>query len=167
MMISEKVAARLNEQVNHEFYNAWSYLAMAYWFETLGLRIFAKYFFKQSDEERGHGAKIAQYLVDQGAQVRLGSPKQPTIDYKTAKEAIEAFVHQEIITTRQVHEIVDLAIAEKDHATRKFIDWKVEEQVEEVASANELLAMVKMADTTGQLFMLENRLWHMLEEKKD
>lgn len=167
MMISKNMAKRLNEQVNHEHHNAWSYLAMAYWFETQGLKVFAKYFFKQSDEERGHAAKIARYLLDQGAEVKLSSPPQPVSAFKTTKLAIEAFVQHEVRTTKQVHEIVDLAIKENDHATRNFIDWKVAEQVEEVASATELNQMVKMAETPGQLFMLENRLWYMLEKKKD
>lgn len=167
MMISEKMASRLNQQVNHEYFNAWSYLAVAYWFEEQGLKVFAKYFFRQSDEERGHGAKIAQYLVDQGVHVKLGVIPQAKTDFHSAKEAIEDFVQHEIRTTKQVHEIVQMATDEKDHATRNFIDWKVAEQVEEVASATELLAMVKMADTPGQLFMLENRLWHILNEKKD
>lgn len=166
MMISKKVADRLNEQVNNEFMNAWTYLDMAYWFESQGLKVFAAYFFLQSDEERGHAMKIARYLLDQGSDVRLGKTEAPHGEYKSAREAIDAFVEHEIRTTKQVHEIVDLAMKENDHATRKFIDWKVEEQVEEVASASELLQMVKMAETPGQLFMLENRLWHMLDQKK-
>jgi ferritin len=62
-----------------------------------------------------------------------------------------------------VHEIVDMAVKENDHATRNFIDWKVDEQVEEVASANELAQMVRYAETPGQLMMLEGRVYHMLE----
>lgn len=166
-MISDKMTERLNQQVNNEFFNAWSYLAMAYWFESQGLKVFAKYFFKQSDEERGHGMKIAQYILDQGKEVKLTTTPAPETEFKSAKDAIKGFVHHEERTTKQVHEIVAMANAENDYATRNFIDWKVGEQVEEVASANEVLAMVKMADTPGQLFMLENRLWIMMENKKD
>lgn len=163
MMISKKMAARLNEQVNHEFFNAWTYFSMAYWFENAGLTVFAKFFHKQAEEEQGHGKKIAKYLIDQGAHVRLASLPAPVVDYKTAKQIVEAFVEHEIKTTKMVHEIVDLAIKENDHATRNFIDWKVDEQVEEVASANELLGMVRHAETPGQLMMLEGRVYHMLE----
>ena len=46
MMISQKMAARLNKQVMHEHHNAWSYIATGYWFESSGLQVFAKFFFK-------------------------------------------------------------------------------------------------------------------------
>ena len=67
MMISAKMAARLNKQVIHEHHNYWSYLAMGYWFESNGLKVFAKFFFKQASEEKEHAEKIAKYLLDQGA----------------------------------------------------------------------------------------------------
>jgi ferritin len=164
MMISERMAARLSEQVNHEFFNMWTYYAMAYWFENAGLTVFAKFFHKQAKEEQGHGEKIAKYLVDQGAHVRLASLPAPVVEYKSAREIAEAFVQQEIKTTKMVHEIVEMAIKESDHATRNFIDWKVDEQVEEVATANEMAQMVRYAETPGQLMMLEGRVYHMLED---
>jgi ferritin len=163
MMISERMAARLNEQVNHEFFNMWAYYSMAYWFENAGLTVFAKFFQKQAKEEQGHGEKIAKYLIDQGAHVKLAALPAPAVEFKSAKEVVEAFVQHEIKTTKMVHEIVDLAIKENDHATRNFIDWKVDEQVEEVASANEMAQMVRYAETPGQLMMLEGRVYHMLE----
>jgi ferritin len=73
-------------------------------------------------------------------------------------------VKLEVKTTKMVHEIVELAIKEKDYATHDFINWKVAEQVEEVATANELLGMVKLAETPGQLLMLEGRVWRMMEK---
>ncbi|PWB76172.1 ferritin [candidate division GN15 bacterium] len=164
MMISKEMAARLNVQVNHEFENERSYLAMAYWFESIGLKVFAKFFFKQAGEERGHGEKIAKYLIDQGAEVVLGSVAPVQVSFKSAKEAAELFVKVEVKTTTMVHEIVEMAVREKDYATHDFINWKVGEQVEEVATANEVLGMVKIAETPGQLLMLEGRIWQMIEK---
>lgn len=164
MMISEKMAVRLNKQVAHEFHNFWTYKAMAYWFEYNNLPVFAKFFSKQAEEEKGHGEKIAKYLLDQGAEVKLTALEPPHSGYKSAKEITELFIKVEVETTRMVHEISQMAADEKDYATRRFIDWKVEEQVEEVASANELHSMVKMADTPGQLLMLEGRVARLLED---
>jgi ferritin len=164
MMISPKMAARLNKQVIHEHHNAWSYLAMAYWFETAGLKVFAKFFSKQAEEERGHAEKISKYLIDQGAEVTLTELDKPKTAYKNALDACQTFVQLEIKTTKMVHEVVDMAIKEGDHATRDFIDWKVAEQVEEVATANELLGMVKLAGSPGQILMLEGRVWQMMEK---
>jgi ferritin len=158
MMISEKMAARLNKQVAHEFHNFWTYKAFGYWFESNNLPVFAKFFFKQAEEEKGHGEKIAKYLIDQGAEVKLTALEAPHSGYKSAKEATELFVKVEVETTKMVHEIAKMADDENDFATRKFIDWKVEEQVEEVATANEIHSMVKYAETPGQLMMLEGRV---------
>src|SRR5512140_255446 len=163
MMISERMAARLNEQVTHEFFNEMTYYAMAYWFENAGLKVFAKFFYKQAQEEEGHAKKIAKYMVDQGCHVRIGQIPQARVDYGSAKEIVDAFVQQEMTTTRMVHEIVNMANEEKDHATRDFIDWKVSEQVEEVSVANELAMMVHMAESPAHLLMLEGRVYHMIE----
>jgi ferritin len=158
------MAARLNKQVIHEHHNAWSYLAIAYWFELSGLQVFAKFFFKQAGEEREHAEKISKYLIDQGAAVTLTELDKPKTSFKNALDACESFVQLEIKTTKMVHEIVDMANKEGDHATRDFIDWKVGEQVEEVATANQLLGMVKLAGTPGQILMLEGRVWQMMEK---
>jgi len=166
MMISEKMAARLNKQVRNEFFAFWSYLAMAFAFENMGLKVFAKWFYSQADEEKGHGMKIANYMLDQGAKVNLEALPQPKTEYSSALEIIEAALQHELGVTKDVHEIADMAFSENDHATRQFIDWKVEEQVEEVKSVTELLDLVKMAKAPGQLLMLEGRLWHMISDRK-
>ena len=166
MMISKKMADKLNEQVKNEFFASWTYLAMAYSLETMNLKIFAKWFFKQSDEEKTHATKIAQYLLDQGAEVKLASLDQPKVDYKSVEEIAAGAVEHELMVTQNINDLVKLAREEKDYATENFLQWFVQEQVEEVASTTELLEMVKMANTPGQLFMLENRLWHMVEGKE-
>ncbi|MEW6051842.1 MAG: ferritin [Candidatus Zixiibacteriota bacterium] len=164
MMISQKVAARLNEQVKHEFYSSWAYMAMAYSFETMGLPIFAKWFYRQAGEEREHAEKIARYLLDQGAEVVLTALPEPKTKYTTAQEIIEAALEHEKLVTRQIHEIAELALAEKDQATYHFNGWFVGEQVEEVASVMEILNMVKLASTPGQLLQLEGRIYQMMEK---
>ncbi|RME28861.1 MAG: ferritin [Candidatus Zixiibacteriota bacterium] len=161
MMISQAMSDRLNEQVKNEFYSFYLYLAMAYAFEKMNLPIFAKWFFLQADEEREHAMKMAQYILDQGGEVKLAGLPDPKTDYKSAQEIVSDALEHEQLVTRQVGEIADLAIKENDHATRQFIDWFVAEQVEEVKSASELLELVKMADTPGRLLMLEGRLVHM------
>jgi len=166
MMISKKMATRLNKQVNDEFFAYWTYLAMAFAFEDMGLKVFAKWFYAQADEEKGHAMKISTYMMDQGAKVELQKLAAPKTNYKSALEIIKAALAHELGVTKSVHNIADLAFSENDHATRQFIDWKVEEQVEEVNSVKQLLDMVKMATTPGQLLMLEGRLWHMISERK-
>ena len=165
MMISKKMVDSINDQIKNEFYSSWIYLAMAYRFEEMNLKVFAKWFYRQADEERAHAFKFAKYLLDQGAEVKLSSLDQPKSDYKTAEEICSIAVEHEIFITNKINELVDLAKKDNDHATFNFLQWFVEEQVEEVASTSELLEMVKMASSPSQLFMLEGRLYHMIEGK--
>jgi ferritin len=158
MMISDKMAARLNEQVKHEFHSYWIYLAMAFSFEEMNLKGFAGWFKGQAAEEQGHAMKIAQYLLDQGADVKLTELPQPKTEYKSAEEIVSAALEHEKKITGLINEIAELAETEKDHATREFMNWFIKEQVEEVATATDLLAMVKMAQTPGQLLMLQGHL---------
>lgn len=158
MMISKKMADKLNLQVKYEFESYWIYLAMAFSFETMGLKGFAKWFFAQADEEKEHAMKIAKYILDQGAEVKLDSIPEPKTTYRSAKEICQAAVDHEIKITKDINNLVTLARTEKDYATETFLHWFVDEQVEEVASTTEVLNMVEMASTPKHLFMLENRL---------
>jgi ferritin len=164
MMIPQKVVKALNDQIAMEFSAFWQYNAMAFAFEEMGLPVFAQFFYAQAKEEQGHGMKIAKYLVDQGAPVKLQALKAPKTSFKTAKDICEDFVAHEKAVTESIHKLVALARAEKDTATEVFLNWKVMEQVEEVASATELLEMVAKANTPGQILMLEGRVARMRSE---
>ncbi len=166
MMISEKIAARLNEQVKNEFYSDWLYLAMAFSLESMNLKVFAEWFYLQAKEEREHAMKIAKYLIDQGAEAKLQALPEPKTSYSSAEEICQAAVDHEILVTKMIHDLVELAKSEKDTATQVFLNWFVDEQVEEVASVKELLEMVKVAKSPGQILMLEGRVWRMVEARK-
>ena len=158
MMISDKMAARLNEQVNNEFYSSWIYMAMAYSFEEMNLKGFAKWFFAQAEEEKSHAMKIAGYIVDQGGTVKLKQLSEPQGDYEYAEAIVKATLEHEKKVTKQIDEIAALAESENDRATREFMNWFIKEQVEEVSTATDLLNMVQMAQSPGQLLMLQSHL---------
>ena len=158
MMISETMAAKLNQQVKEEFNSYWIYLAMSYSFYSMGLYGFAKWFEAQAAEEQKHAMKIAGYLVEQGAKVKLTALETPKTDYASAQEICQGAVDHEKKITRLIHELVDLANKENDHATASFLAWFVDEQVEEVSSTTKVLDMVKLATDKVHLLMLESRL---------
>jgi ferritin len=159
MMISETMAAKLNQQVKEEFFSKWMYLAMAYSFYAMGLKGFAKWFEEQAAEEEAHAVKIAGYLVQQGAKVKLTALEAPMSEYASAQEIVQIAVDHEKKVTRLIYECVDLASKENDHATASFLSWFVDEQVEEVSSTTQLLDMVKLtADNKIQLLMLQGHL---------
>jgi len=163
MQISAAMQAKLNQQVTHEFHASQSYLAMSCQFEVRGLKNLAALFRKQSNEERGHALKLVEYLLDVGADVSLGEIPAPKTAYATPLAAIEAAIKHEKKVTRQIHDLVALADKEKDYATRSFLNWFVDEQVEEINSMEHVEQLARMAE--DRLLQLESAIRHLLEGK--
>lgn len=157
MMISQKMADAINEQIKNEFYSAWLYLAMAFKAEDMSLKVFAEWFRQQEAEERMHAMKMCIYLSDQGAEVHLSALNQPKFDGSSIGAIIDETVKHEKFITECISNLVDVAKGENDNATFSFLQWYVAEQVEEVASVTELADLVKLAGP-HQLLMLENRI---------
>lgn len=158
MMISEKMAKLLNQQLVNEYFAHISYVAMSYAFEAKNLKGYAAWFMEQANEEMTHAKKIARYLLDQDVPITFGEIPAPRTDFTDAADIVQSAVDHELMVTKQVHKIAELADDEKDQASYQFIGWFVTEQVEEVATISEMLATVKMADTPGQLLMLQETL---------
>ena len=161
MMISEKMNNALNGQITNELNASSTYRAMAFEFEDMGLKIFGRRFHAQGDEEHEHAMKIARYVQVTGGKVRFGAVDQVRFDYGSAQTMVEAALESEQTVTRQINELVDLAAQERDHATRSFLQWYVDEQVEEESAMTELLQIVKMAGEAN-LFLAEHRLEKMM-----
>lgn len=165
MMISQKMADAINDQIIFEFYSGWVYLSMAYQCEAMGLKYMAQWLYKQEAEERFHATKMSKYLIDQGAEVKLTQLDATKTDYKDVQEIVETAVEHEVEVTKRINNLVTLAREENDHATDQFLQWYVEEQVEEVASTNELLDIVKLAVKSNQLLMLEHRVQQLVSDR--
>jgi len=145
MLISPAMNTKLNEQIGNEFGASQAYLAMACQFDNLGLKRLAKRFRKQCDEERRHALKIVDYILDVGGKVTLPPLPPPQAEFVSVLAAIEAAVGHEKRVTQQIHDLVNLAESQKDHATRSFLQWFVDEQVEEVKTMELLAQVARMA----------------------
>lgn len=153
MLISKKMAAAINTQVGHEFGASLQYASIAAYFGNESLPELQKHFNLQSGEERDHAMKLVNYLVDAGAQVAIPAVPAPKTGLKSAEEAVRLSVQWEMTVTKQIGALVDLATAEKDHTTNQFLQWFVNEQLEEVSSMETLLSMVRRAGESGLLFV--------------
>ena len=165
MMIASPIVEKLNEQVANEFHAAHNYMAMACRFDEMGLKTLAQWFFRQGEEERNHGKRILDYLLGVGADVKLKAIPEPVGELSSTVAIVQTALSQEEAVTAQIHAIVALAEEHKDYATRSFLTWFIDEQVEEVASMTELLALVKMAGE-HQLLQVEARVAKMLQAAK-
>lgn len=163
-MISESMNLRLNRQISMEFAASHKYLAMACAFDAMGFKILAKRFRLQSDEEREHAMKILDFVVEVGGRVDLEQVPKPPSKYDTVEAIVRSALESEQEVTRSINEIVAQAETEKDFATRSFLHWFVDEQVEEVASMTELLGLVKLAGPN--VLLVETRVFHQMNAGK-
>ncbi len=158
-MSSEKVFRALNEQLNAELRNAYLYLAMASFFAEKGLSGFSHFFRVQAREELGHAMKIYDYILDRGGRVVLSDVPAPKQSWDSILSAVSDFVRSEEENTRRIWRLVDVAREEGDKATEVFLNWFVEEQVEEEKLAQGLLAKVKLVgDNPVALLALDREL---------
>lgn len=131
MKISPKMKKALNDQVALEASASNSYLAMASWCEVIGYQGAADYFYAQSDEERTHMLKIVHYLNDMGATATIPATKAPLSSYKSLEGLIKTALNSEQTVTKAIHKMVEITQKEKDHSTYAFLEWFVNEQVQE------------------------------------
>ena len=158
-MIGKKMEEALNEQVNAEMYSAYLYLSMESYFKSLNLNGFANWMRVQTQEEMTHAMKMYDFVIERGGRVLLKAIQGPPIQWKSPLAAFEAVSDHEQKVTGLINELVDLAINERDHATNSFLQWFVNEQVEEEASADELVKQLKlMENAPGGMFMLDREL---------
>lgn len=158
-MLSQKMEAALNAQINAEYYSSYLYLSMAADSEAAGLKGFANWFQIQVQEETTHMMKFFNFVLERGVRVDLGPIEGPPTKWESALEAFQATLEHEQSVTAMINKLVDLAIAESDHATNNFLQWFVGEQVEEEATAGEILQQLKLiGDEPHALLMLDREL---------
>ncbi|AGN16669.1 MAG: ferritin [Methanobrevibacter boviskoreani] len=158
-MVNEVMEKSLNEQVNAEFYSAYLYLSMAAYFKEENLDGFANWMTVQAQEERDHAMKLFDYIIRRGAKVTLTSIDEPQTEWDSPLAAFEHVLKHERYVTSLINNLVDLSIEQKDHATNNFLQWYVNEQVEEEENAMDNLGKLKLADGNPQvLYSLNEEL---------
>ena len=162
-MLSKKMEKALNEQLNAELYSAYLYLAMSAWFESQNLPGFASWMKIQVREENAHAMKFFEFIHERRGRVLLKAIKEPGKEWDSPLAAFEAALEHEQHITGRINDLMNLAAAEKDHATAVLLQWFVKEQVEEEASADRIVQVLKMAaNAPGALLMLD----HQMGERK-
>ena len=158
-MLSKKVQDALNDQINAEYYSSYLYLSMAAHCEAINLQGFAHWMRIQTQEEMTHATKFFDFVLDRGGRVELKPIQGPPISWPSPVAVFEDTLEHERLITGRINKLVDLAIAESDHATNAFLQWFVNEQVEEESTADNILRQLKLVkDSPGGLFMLDREL---------
>lgn len=158
-MISTKIGSLINEQIANEQYAAQYYLSMSAWFSARDLDGIANYFRVQSKEELMHADKMFDYMNDVGAAIILGEIPKPPHEFSDAQSIFEKALEHEKLVTRSIFNILKNANDEGDFATVSFLQWFVTEQVEEEASASQLVTKIKMvAENPSALYLFDQEL---------
>ena len=142
--MNEKIAFLLNQQINKEFYSAYLYLDMANYYDELDLDGFSNYFTVQAQEERDHAMLFLKYMQINGLKVTFEEIGKPDKTYSGAVDPLLAALEHEKYVTSLINDIYHEAHAAKDYRTMKFLDWFVDEQMEEEDNADSMVNRYKL-----------------------
>lgn len=158
-MLNKKMEEALNRQLNAELYSSYLYLSMSAHFLSRNLPGFANWMRVQAQEELVHGMKFYDYVAERGGRVKLSKIDGPPTEWESSIAVFQNVYEHEQKVTALINDLVNLAIAEKDHATNNFLQWFVSEQVEEEASASDVLEKVKLVgESPNALLMLDREM---------
>jgi ferritin len=158
-MLNPTMEQALNKQLNAELYSAYLYLSMAAYFYSLNLNGFANWMTVQNQEETMHAMKFYNFINERGGRIKLEQIDTPPTEWPSPLNVFEETLKHEEKVTSLINNLVDLAIAERDHAANAFLQWFITEQVEEEASANDIIQNLKLAGNDPHaLFMLDREL---------
>ncbi|MDO8691654.1 MAG: ferritin [Dehalococcoidia bacterium] len=153
-MLSKTMEDALNEQINREMYSAYLYMSISAHAAHGGLKGFANWFMVQYHEEMLHAMKLYEHVIVRGGSVTLKLIPQPPATFASPLDMFQQTLEHEQYITQSINERMDLAIAEKDHATQIFLQWYVTEQVEEENNDQEILAQLRIIGADAQGLML-------------
>lgn len=155
-MISKKMEEAINLQINEELFSSYLYLSMSTYFEGRSLLGFANWMRVQAQEEQFHAMKFFNYIHERGGKAELLAIEKPENDWESILVVFEETLKHEEHITSKINELVSIAMNENDYASQNFLQWYVDEQVEEEAAASEILEQIRfLGDNKHGLLMLD------------
>jgi ferritin len=156
-MIQKRIEEAFNIQINAELYSAYLYLSMGAFFEAQNLPGFANWMRVQFQEEQFHAMKMFDFVNERGGRAILTKIDGPKVEWESIVEVYEEVLAHERHVTNLINNIMDIAIEERDHATKSFLNWFIDEQVEEESTAEAILDELKLIDGKGNGILMLDR----------
>lgn len=161
-MLTKVIEKALQQQIALEAYASAYYLSMASWMDVEGFEGTAAFLYQQSDEERMHMLKILHFVNDNDGHGEVPKIDQPPKNFKDYHTCFKLILEQEQAVTASIHELVNLSLKERDHAANNFLQWYVNEQMEEEKQVKTILNKLKIIGKDGSgLYLLDNELGKM------
>jgi ferritin len=156
-MIKKAMENALNEQINAEFHSAYLYLSMSAYFLSAGLAGYANWMRIQYQEELAHATRFFDYVNERNGRVNLTPIAEVQVDFSGVVNVFEETLAHEQNVTGLINKLMDISIKENDHATRSFLQWFIDEQVEEEANVEQILNNLKLIKGEGQGLLMMDR----------
>ena len=163
--IKPATLAELTRQLNNELGASHAYLALAIWCDAVNFKGFARYFYKQANEERAHAQKMIDHLLDRGASAGLQPISAPKSEFKSLLEVARQAQEMEGANTAGINAAYQAALQEGDYPAQVMLQWFISEQVEEEAWADEMVERVQNASCAGSIGELDRHIERYLTEK--
>jgi ferritin len=167
-MVSKSMQEALNNQVQMEAESSQAYLAMASWAEIQpGLSGITDFFYQQSDEERLHMLKLIRFVNERGGFALIPALPQPMVMFKSIKNVFDEYLKHELQVSSSINDLVHLSLSEKDYATHNFLQWYVNEQMEEERVARTLNDKLQLVgDDKGGLYLFDRDIMNYRGNEK-
>ncbi len=167
-MLKEKVEKALNKQIELELFSSQLYLSMASWAEKNGYNGSADFLYIHSDEEREHMLKLFRFVNDRGGHAIVPEVKQPKLEYDSINAVFEEILEHEKMITSEINNLVGVCYEEKDFTTVNFLQWYVEEQVEEESLFSNILDKLNLlGGDKARFYMFDNEMGNLSATSTD
>lgn len=158
-MGNKRIIDALNSQLQKEFYSQYLYIAMEAYCSDQNLDGFANFFHVQAQEEQSHAYKIFNFIGRIGGSVELEALAKPKNDFESPLEVFELSLTHEKGITKSIHNLMDIALEEKNHTTTAFLQWFITEQAEEEESVEKTVKKLRlMNNNPAGLLMIDQEL---------
>jgi ferritin len=164
IMLNKSVEKALVEQIEKEGYSSNLYLAMASWAENNGFKGIAEWLYAQADEERLHMLKFVKYVNERGGKSVITAIQQPSAQYNGVKELFAEVLKHEQFVSQSINDIVGVSYDSKDFTTVTWLQWFVNEQIEEEASVQEIIDKINLLGADN-LYMFDRDIMGLRAKK--
>lgn len=158
-MMKQKMQDAFNAHMNAEAFSAHLYMSMSAYLQSINLKGMASWMRLQANEERIHEMKFYDYILARGGKVLLDKISAPPTEWESPLAIFKAAYGHEQMITEKINKLVDLSLAESDHASNAFLQWFVTEQVEEEESVLDVVDQLTLiGKDQGALFLIDREL---------
>jgi ferritin len=158
-MLSSNLLSSINNQINKELFSAYLYLGMSAWCDSENLSGAAHWLKAQAAEEQEHALKFYEFVLDRGGKVALDAIDKPEQEFESLLDLFEQVLEHERKVTSLINGLYKAALAEGDYPTQVFLQWFINEQVEEEKNATMIVDTLGMVGLQGAaVFMVDRQL---------